>query len=247
MIVVENVTKKFTHKNKTINVLNGISLECDKNQVFGLLGPNGAGKTTLLRILATIMKPTSGRVTIDGFDSVKEYEEIRKRIGYLSSETGIYDRFTPREILRFFGQISGMAKEHLDTRINRVLEEMDIEDYADRRIDRFSTGMRQKVSIARSLIHDPQIIIFDEPTNGLDVMARKIVKNSILKLKQMGKCVILSTHLMNDVDELCDKIGIIHKGQMLSYGSTEEIKNQFNAERIEDVFFTIIGDNYEAQ
>jgi len=179
VIVVENVTKKFTHKNKTINVLNGISLECDKNQVFGLLGPNGAGKTTLLRILATIMKPTSGRVTIDGFDSVKEYEEIRKRIGYLSSETGIYDRFTPREILRFFGQISGMAKEHLDTRINRVLEEMDIEDYADRRIDRFSTGMRQKVSIARSLIHDPQIIIFDEPTNGLDVMARKIVKNSI--------------------------------------------------------------------
>ena len=143
---------------------------------------------------------------------------------------------------QFFGQIGGISKDVLEMRINRVLEEMDIIEYADRRVDRFSTGMKQKVSIARSLIHDPDVIIFDEPTNGLDVIAGRIVKNYILKLKEKGKCVILSTHLMNDVDELCDQIGIIYKGKLVDRGTKDEIKARYNTESIENAFFRIVGE-----
>jgi len=242
MVVVKDVSKTFITKQKKIDALNGVSFQCSNGQIFGLLGPNGAGKTTLLRILATIMKPTSGHLSVNGYDCVRDFMKVRKQIGYLSTETGIYDRFTPREILRFFGQIGGISKDVLEMRINRVLEEMDIIEYADRRVDRFSTGMKQKVSIARSLIHDPDVIIFDEPTNGLDVIAGRIVKNYILKLKEKGKCVILSTHLMNDVDELCDQIGIIYKGKLVDRGTKDEIKARYNTESIENAFFRIVGE-----
>ncbi|WP_303862483.1 ABC transporter ATP-binding protein [Alkalibaculum bacchi] len=242
MINIEGVSKEFFTKKSKVEILKDISFQCKKGEVFGLLGPNGAGKTTLLRILATIMKPTNGRIEINGIDCVREPLRVRKQIGYLSGETGVYDRFTPREIIHFFGQISGVEKTKLCKRIDIILQEMDLCDYADRRVDRFSTGMKQKVSIARSLIHNPSVIIFDEPTNGLDVIAGRIVKDSIIKLREQEKCIILSTHLMNDVEELCDQVGIIDKGTLIYKGTREKLKSHFNADTLEEIFFKIVGD-----
>ncbi len=245
MISADLVCKTFYVKSKKIEALKEVSFQCRKGEIFGLLGPNGAGKTTLLRILATIMKPTSGNITINGYDCIKNPQTVKKNVSYLSGETGVYDRFTPREILRFFGQINGVEKNELETRIDNIIRQMDMSEYADINIDRFSTGMRQKVSIARSLIHDPPVIIFDEPTNGLDVIAGRVVKDFLLKLKEQGKCIILSTHLMNDIDELCDTIGIIYKGKLVITGNKEEIKKRYNSPNLENTFFKIIGDAYE--
>ncbi len=246
MIVVDNIGKEFQlNKKETNKVLKGISFQVKKGEVFGLLGPNGAGKSTFLRILSTMMKPTNGTFSIHGHDGLLYPEKIKETIGYLSTETGLYDKLTPREFLSFFGQTAGLDKNLLNAKVDNILDEFGLLDKADMQMGNFSTGMKQKVSIARSLLHDPEVIIFDEPTNGLDIINRHVVKKILIDMKKQGKTIILSTHLMNEVEDLCDTVGIIHQGKLIAYGEKEALKMSYQVNEIEELFFRLVGDTYE--
>lgn len=247
MITVDNIEKEFrTSKNEINNVLKGLNFKVNKGEVYGLLGANGAGKSTLLRILSTMMRPTRGTFSINNYDGLNEPMKIKQSIGFLSTETGIYDKLTPRELLTFFGKVSGIEKDTLENKIIYLLESLNISDKADEQMGMFSTGMKQKVSIARSLIHDPEVIIYDEPTNGLDVVNRYVVKDIILKMKKQGKTIILCTHLMNDVDELCDSIGFINDGVIIEQGDKEHLKKKYQVNDIEELFIRLVGETNEA-
>ncbi len=247
MIEVANLNKLFRDKNVEISAVKDLSFNCKKGEIFGLLGPNGAGKTTTLRIIATILKPTSGEVIIDGINPGNKgnTEEIRKRIGFLTGTTGLYHYLTVREILTFFGNIYGINKESLKNRIDELSHIFQMKDFLDRRIDNLSTGMKQKVSIARTIIHDPAILILDEPMGGLDIITSKTIMDFIKHSKQEGKCILFSTHVMREAELLCDKISIMHQGQLLCQASLSELKNQSGKENLEDIFFYLIGEKHE--
>lgn len=240
MLTLDRVHKVFKSKSGPVVGVDNLSFDVRQGEVFGLLGPNGAGKTTTLRMIATLMRPTSGRIVLEGHDSVKQSHELRSSIGYLSGETGIYERFTPREQLRFFAEVNGVPKEVAEERIERLFERFEITEFADRQAHGFSTGMKQKVSIARALVHDPKLIIFDEPTSGLDVFAARAVLQTIQSLREEGKSIILSTHIMHEVEKLCDRIGIIYKGRLFALGTLEELRAKTGQEAMEDIFFSIV-------
>jgi sodium transport system ATP-binding protein len=241
-IKVRNLTKEFYDeaRNGDMTAVDGVSFECDGGKIFGLLGPNGAGKTTTLRMLTTILKPSGGEALICGHDVVKEPTVVRRKIGFLSADTGVYERLTPREILTYFARINHYPEDKLIARTNSVLEMLSMNDFADTRCEKLSTGMRQKTSIARSVIHDPEVLIFDEPTNGLDVLTIRAMQDFIWKCREQGKCILLSTHIMSEAEKLCDRIGIIHKGKLLSVGNLEELRAQTSKHYLEDVFVEIV-------
>jgi sodium transport system ATP-binding protein len=241
VLTIDRISKVFKTKKGAVVGVNDISLEVRPGEVFGLLGPNGAGKTTTLRMIATLMKPTSGTISIGGYDSVKQSHHVRQQIGYLSGETGIYERFTPREQLRFFAEVNNVPKDVAAKRIDQLIERFGMGEFENRIANGFSTGMKQKVSIARALVHDPSLIIFDEPTSGLDIFAARAVLESIEALKADGKSVILSTHIMHEVEKLCDRIGIIHKGRLYALGTLEELRAQTGHVHMDDIFFSIVG------
>jgi len=241
MIQVEGLTKIFNDKKRgKIVAVNNLEFNCRKGQIFGLLGPNGAGKTTTLRILATMMIPTKGKVMVNGSDVVKEANKVRRQIGFLSSETGLYDRFTPRETIKFFGRINGMEDKIIGKRMTEIFHNLDMEDFQDIRVHKLSTGMKQKLSIARCIIHDPPILILDEPTVGLDILTARIVTEYVKSFREQGKCIIYSTHIMREAERLCDVIAIIHKGNLITQGTIEELKKNSSSDDLEEIFFALI-------
>lgn len=248
MIQVAGLTKIFNDKKRgKVVAVNNLKFNCREGQIFGLLGPNGAGKTTTLRILATMMLPTKGEVIINGFDVVKDANKVRRQIGFLSSETGLYDRFTPRETIKFFGRINGMEDKIIEKKMAEIFHNLDMEDFQDVRVHKLSTGMKQKLSIARCIIHDPPILILDEPTLGLDIITARTVTGYVKRFREQGKCIIYSTHLMREAERLCDVIAIIHQSNLIAQGTLEELKKNSSSEDLEEIFFELItqGENLE--
>lgn len=237
IISVKNLTKQF----KNFKAVDGVSFDVGEGEIFGLLGPNGAGKTTIIRIIATVLAPTKGTAEVLGFDIIKDSEEVRKNIGVLTTDIGVYERFSGRENLRYFGELYGISKKALEKRINELADLLEMQDFIDRRAGKYSTGMEQKLAIARSVIHDPKIIIFDEPTAGLDVLASQTVLDFMRKSQKPGGCVIFSTHQMNDAEKLCDRVVIIHKGKVIANNAVEALKNKTGAGDLEDVFMKMVN------
>ncbi len=233
---IKNLTKEF----KNFKAVDGVSFDVEEGEIFGLLGPNGAGKTTIIRIIATVLAPTKGTAEVLGFDIIKDAEEVRKNIGVLTTDIGVYERFSGRENLRYFGELYGLSKEALEKRINELSNLLEMRDFIDRRAGKYSTGMKQKLAIARSVIHDPKILIFDEPTAGLDVLASQTVLNFMRQSKKPGGCVIISTHQMHDAEKLCDRVVIIHKGKVIANDAVEALKNKTSSAYLEDVFLKLV-------
>jgi sodium transport system ATP-binding protein len=242
MIQVTNLTKTFTDpKRGAVHAVDHITFEVREREIFGLLGPNGAGKTTALRMLATVMKPSEGTAVLGGHDVVQEPEQVRKQIGFLSGDMGLYHRLTPRETLNFFGRLHGLDGENLKSRIREVFALFDIEKFADTQVDKLSTGMRQRVAIARTLVHDPPILILDEPASGLDVPTARVIEEFILKSRNAGKSILLSTHVMEEAEYLCDRMAVIHEGKVKIVGTMADLRAATGKERLREIFLNLLG------
>jgi len=220
-----------------------VSFTCHDGQVFGLLGPNGAGKTTLLRLLATVLEPTAGTALVDGRDVRKENAQVRARIGLLVETAGLYARFTPREHLRYYGHLYGLDGSRLEQRITTVLDMLEMADFADRRTEGFSVGMHRRVILGEALIHDPPNVILDEPTAGLDVMSTRNVRDLIVRFRDEGRCILISTHLMSEAQRLCDRVAIIHKGRLQIVDTPAALIAQTGADNLEEAFVRIVGED----
>ncbi|SHE76087.1 ATP-binding cassette domain-containing protein [Caloramator proteoclasticus] len=242
MIEVIGLTKKF----KEVTAVDNVSFKVDKGEIVGLLGENGAGKTTTLRMISTMLKPTSGTAKICGLDLVNEPDKVRKKIGILfGGEVGLYDRLTARENIKYFADLSGLSSEEANRNIEFLAEMLDMKEYIDRRVGKFSRGMKQKVAIARSIVHNPDVMLFDEPTIGLDVSSSAIVQDFILDCKKKGRAIIFSSHSMREVERLCDRVVIIHKGRIVYDGKIEDLRREYNGEDLEKVFLRLVGDKDE--
>ncbi|MGL4344050.1 MAG: ABC transporter ATP-binding protein [Cellulosilyticaceae bacterium] len=250
MIKVDHLSKTFTktikegHKRKkqSFFAVNNISFEVKEGEIYGILGPNGAGKTTLLRMLGGILTPTQGRVEIGGFDSQLQGNEMKGMLGYLSGNTKLYGRLSPRELFEVFGQLYGMTKEETKVATKQVEQIMDMGGFIDNRIEHLSTGQTQRTSIGRCLIHSPSVYIFDEPTLGLDVLSSHAIIEFMKEEKKRGKTVLYSTHYMEEAETLCDKILMIHKGEIIAQGTPTELKAQTNQQNLRDVFIKLVAD-----
>jgi len=243
VLKVQNLQKTFNG----FAAVQGVTFEASAGEIFGLLGPNGAGKTTTIRLIATVLSPSSGTANVAGFDIVRQPVEVRRRIGVLTSDIGLYDRYTTRENLRYFGELYGLGGKPLEQRIDSLIELLEMERFADRRAGKFSTGMKQKVAIARSIIHDPDVVIFDEPTAGLDVLASQTVVNMMRTFRQQGKLVILSTHDMHNAERLCDRVAVLHRGLVVAAGRVNEILQRSQTASLEEAFLKIIGEDAARQ
>jgi sodium transport system ATP-binding protein len=241
MVEARELVKVFRTRKGEVRAVDGLSFACQGGEIFGLLGPNGAGKTTTLRMLATILTPTAGSATIAGFDTRTAPGKVREQIGFLATETGLYDRFTARETIRFFGRINRLSDEAIEKRTGEIFSLLELTPLADRRVGTFSTGEKQKLSLARSIIHDPPVLIFDEPTFGLDVMAARAVVDSIRLFRGQGRTILISTHIMRVAEKLCDRVGILYGGNMRAVGTVDELKQTYRAADLEEVFFTAVG------
>ena len=242
MIEIQNLSKRFRVKlRKFVNAVNDVSFKVNYGEVVGLLGPNGAGKTTLMRLLGTVLHPTDGTAHVGGFDVRRNAGDVRRVLGILPEYWGLYERFTPREHLRMFGQFYNMSGALLEKRIDELVEIFGMKEYADRECKRFSKGMSQKVALARAIIHDPQNILLDEPTAGLDVMSARQVRNLITHLREQGKCVMVSTHILIEAERLCDRLVLIDGGKVVAQGTPAEICAQAGRQSVEDAFLTILG------
>ena len=224
------------------HALRNISFTLRRGTILGLLGANGAGKTTLMRILATSVKPTLGSVTLLGFDVVRDAGEVRKRIGFLSGGTGLYNRLSARELLNFYGRLYGLSREQLEPRIEALIDELGISAFAHRHIDSLSSGMKQRISIARSLIHSPELIVFDEPTTGLDVPSAQIILSYIQSCRSSGKSIIFSTHHMHEVEKLCDEVVLIQEGVSRFHGTVGQMKSRTGCVHLDDAYLAITGE-----
>jgi sodium transport system ATP-binding protein len=209
-------------------------------EIFGLLGPNGAGKTTCLRLLATILKPTAGTAQVGGADIVRSPEAVRRQVGFLSGDMGSYARLTPTEILAFFGKLNGLESDKLRRRIDEMVETFEIGDFANTKTDKLSTGMKQKVAIARTVVHDPPILILDEPSSGLDVPTARLIENFMLRARESGKCILFSTHVMEEAEYLCDRIGVVHQGKLRALGTMDELRELTGKHRLREIFLDLL-------
>lgn len=235
------MTKEFTDlKRGPVAAVNHVSFEVRPGEIFGLLGPNGAGKTTCLRILSTVLKPTSGQALVAGYDVARFPEAVRANIGFMSCNTGIYDRMTAAEMVEYYGRLYGIEEDRLQKRIDEIFQTLQMNEIRDVLGSKMSTGMKQKVSIARTIVHDPPVLIFDEPTSGLDVLVARAVLETVAALREAGKCIIFSTHIMREVEKLCDRVAIIHKGEILDTGTVQQLVEKYQQADIEEVFFKLI-------
>lgn len=237
MIEVNNLYKSFGK----VKALQGVSFLAPDGRITGLLGPNGAGKTTALRILYTVLHPDEGNASIDGYDTVKNPLEVQRRIGVLPDSHGLYPRLTARENIRYYGRLHGLKGDALEQNINHLVALLEMEDIENRRTDGFSSGQRVKVAIARALVHQPRNILLDEPTNGLDVMSTRSMRTFIRRFRDEGKCVLFSSHIMQEVSALCDHIIIINQGVVAASGTPEEILQITGEANLEDAFVSAIG------
>jgi sodium transport system ATP-binding protein len=247
MIEVHQLTKTFEDPDGgEIAAVSGASLSCAAGEVYGLLGPNGAGKSTTLRCLATILTPTAGGATINGHDLVREPEAVQRSVGFHSATTGLYARLTPRETLRFFGALHGLRPPQLEERVTEMLHLFEITSYADRPNDRLSTGMKQRVSLARAAVHDPPVLILDEPTTGLDPVVSLAVEEVVQALARAGKCVLLSTHLLSQAEEICTRLGLIAQGQVVAEGTVEALCELTGTTSLRGAFFALVKERDHA-
>jgi len=252
MIVVSDLWKTFNLSRQqkrekggrshdgTVDALAGISFSCQPGRIFSLIGPNGAGKTTTLRIIATLLKPTKGAVTVGGFDTVKQPREVKKRLGFLTGTTRLYERLTAEELVKYYADLQGLDGSEYRRRKDELFTLLDMHGFADRRIAKLSSGMRQKVSIVRTIIHDPEVVVFDEPTVGLDVITAKNIIELIRRCKEDGKTVIFSTHIMGEVSLLSDDMALIHNGKLLFNGPYKDFQSRMKKESLEEEFIRLV-------
>jgi sodium transport system ATP-binding protein len=247
MIRVSGLTKHFADLRRgKLVALDGISFHAKPGQVYGLLGPNGAGKTTALRILSTVLEPTAGTAVINGYDVVTHSSRVRHSIGFMSANTAVYDRMTAWEMVEHFGLLHGIARDDLTQRMERLFERLKMNDIRDLLGAKMSTGMKQKVSVARAIVHDPPVLIFDEATVGLDVLVARALLETVAELRDHGKCILFSTHIMREAEKLCDRLAIVHRGHVLAEGTLEEICEQHREGDLEELFFQLISRHDEA-
>lgn len=237
MIQVQSLTKQFIKSDgDAFTAVDNLSFKVDKGEIVCLLGVNGAGKTTTMRILSTVFSPTSGTATIEGYDIINQADMVRRNLGFISGDTGLYTRLKVREFLRYFGDLYGQTRAKTDNRIEEIATLLDMHSFLDRKIDFLSTGMRQKVSIARSIIHNPPVMILDEPTSGLDIMTARNIVDFIKNSKKEGKSVLFSTHIMRDAERIADRIVMIHKGKLLTEGTIDELRKKTGYHDLDDIF-----------
>jgi sodium transport system ATP-binding protein len=242
MIEARSLSKFFHDKKRgEIRAVDNVSFTCRPGQIYGLLGANGAGKTTTLRLLATLLRPTGGTATVAGFDTAVDPERVRASVGFLATSTALYGRLTARETIAYFGRLNGLSDAAVAARVARLADELDLHEFLDRRVEKFSTGMKQKTSIARTLVHDPAVLIFDEPTIGLDVMTARNIVRFVRDCRTRGKTVIYSTHVMSEVEKLCDVVGIIHHGRLVAEGSLAELGQRYGVQDMEEIFIRAVG------
>jgi len=241
MIDVQDLHKSFKAKTGIVKAVQGVSFTARDGEITGLLGPNGAGKTTTLRMLYTLMSPDSGRVQVDGLDSVKDAEAVRRRLGVLPDARGVYKRLTARENIAYFGRLHGMSEADIARRTKELSLALGMDDVLDRQTEGFSQGQRTKTAIARALVHDPRNVILDEPTNGLDVMTTRGLRDFLRQLRSEGRCVIFSSHIMQEVAALCDRIVVIAQGKVMASGTPDELRKQTGEDNLEDAFVKAIG------
>lgn len=240
-VEVLGLTKVFGDEGRgRVVAVDGVSFRCAPGEIFGLLGANGAGKTTTLRMLATVLRPTAGTATVAGFDLVREPEMVRRSLGFHSSTTALYPRLTARETIEFFARVNGLSPQDARARVRNLIAQFGIGEYADVRVERLSQGMRQKVSLARTVAHDPPVLIFDEPTVGLDVFNALQMQEMILQLKGQGKTILFSTHLMSEAERLCDRIAIIHRGRILACDTLQGLRETTGHRYLEDIFVSLV-------
>ncbi len=227
-------------KTGTKKAVDGIDIEATPGRIFGLLGVNGAGKTTVLRMLSTVLKPTEGSGSVAGLDIVKDAAKVRASIGFMSNSTALYGRLTSKEVIQYFGTLYGLSEQRLAERMSYVMDKLDIHEFADRYCDKLSTGQKQRVSIARTILHDPPVLFFDEPTAGLDVVTSQTVMEFIEEARDLGKTVIFSTHIMSEVDRLCDDVAVIHDGVVVASGSPDTMKQMTGERSLERAFLQLV-------
>jgi sodium transport system ATP-binding protein len=223
-----------------VHAVDGVTFEAHAGEIFGLLGPNGAGKTTTMRILCTVLRPTGGEAIVAGYDVATQPAMVRQHIGFMSANTAIYDRMSALELVTYFGRLYGMTEERLRERLEEVFTKLQMNDFRDMLGAKMSTGMRQKVSIARAIIHDPPVLIFDEPTAGLDVLVARAVMQNIEQLRLLGKCILFSTHIMREVERLCDRVAIVSKGKVQACGTLAELRERHGQDDLEELFFQLV-------
>ncbi|MES1046097.1 ATP-binding cassette domain-containing protein [Heyndrickxia oleronia] len=241
MIEINNVSRTFKEKKQEIHAVQNVSFTIPTGEVVGLLGENGAGKTTLLRMIATILEPTKGEIIIDGKNTSQQTMEIKRKIGVLfGSETGLYDRLTAKENLQYFAKLYGLSKHESNVRIENLAKRFGMKEYLDRKVGGVSKGMRQKVAIARTLIHNPDVILLDEPTTGLDITSANMFRELIHHLRKEGKTIVFSSHIMEEVEQLCQTIVMIHKGNLIYHGSLQELYQQEETENLNYIFMSRI-------
>jgi sodium transport system ATP-binding protein len=241
MIEVDALRKSFVSRGGTIRAVDGVSFRARDGEITGLLGPNGAGKTTTLRMLYTLMRPDEGRVLVDGLDPGAQPSDVRRRLGVLPDARGVYKRLTARENIAYFGRLHGMDDAAITARVERLVGALGMQDFIDRRTEGFSQGQRTKTAIARALVHDPRNVVLDEPTNGLDVMTTRSLRQFLHGLKAEGRCVLFSSHIMQEVAALCDRIVVIARGRVVAQGTPDQLRAQTGQQNLEDAFVQVIG------
>ena len=241
MIIANDLHKSFKTKTGKVTAVDGVSFTAHDGQITGLLGPNGAGKTTTMRMLYTLMTPDRGEVKVDGIDTAQDPVAVRRALGVLPDARGVYKRLTARENIAYFGELHGLSSKQIAERTKALSDALDMGDILDRQTEGFSQGQRTKTAIARALVHDPRNVILDEPTNGLDVMTTRAMRGFLRQLREEGRCVIFSSHIMQEVAALCDRIVIIAKGTVVAAGTADELREQAGEDNLEEAFVKVIG------
>jgi sodium transport system ATP-binding protein len=242
MIHVRHLTKRYADLRRgEIVALHDVSFDAEAGQIYGLLGPNGAGKTTVLRILSTVLQPSGGTASINGCDVVSDASSVRRQIGFVSTNTAVYDRMTAWEMVEYFGRLHGLEDDLLRERMESIFARLQMNEIRDLLGAKMSTGMKQKVSIARAIVHDPPVLIFDEATSGLDVLVARALLKTVAELRDQGKCVVFSTHIMREAEKLCDRIAIVHRGRVLAEGTLGQLRERQAEHDLEELFFALIN------
>ncbi|HRY84684.1 MAG TPA: ATP-binding cassette domain-containing protein, partial [Candidatus Cloacimonadota bacterium] len=237
MIEVRDLVKEFPKKDGSVyRAVNEVNFQANDGEIVCLLGVNGAGKTTTMRILSTVFQPNAGTALIQGYDIVRQAQQVRENLGFLSGDTGLYNRLRPREFISYFGKLYGMTQKTIDRRMEEMATLLDMKDFMDKKIEFLSSGMKQKVSIVRSIIHDPPVMIFDEPTSGLDILTARNIVAFIRQCREQGKCVLFSTHIMREAERLADRIVMIHQGRILANGTLDQLRAETDCTDLDDIF-----------
>ena len=244
MIEVHELTKQYDDLRRgQFTAVDAVTFQAYPGEIFGLLGPNGAGKTTVLRILSTVLSPTCGRAHVNGLHVQSDAEQVRRQIGFVSSNTAVYERMTAIEMVTYFGRLYGLSCPEVKLRADEIFDRLQMHEIRDRLCSKMSTGMRQKVSIARALVHDPPVLIFDEATVGLDVLVARSLLEIVAQLRDQGKCIIFSTHIMREVEKLCDRVAIMNQGRILAAGTLTALRAKYDETDLEELFFKLLSEH----